>query len=222
MKERLQALMQKVDDMTLRERGLVFLSLVFVVYLLWSTALMGPLEKEQQALLKRMNQMQSEITTLEHQIQGIISRGKRDPDAPVREQLALYQDELEQVNDYIDSTVGSLIKPQQMAKVLEEVLTRDTRLTLLKVESLGSEPLISAEVEEGGAAAGIDVGIYRHGLRLEFEGDYLSALAYLKAVQALPWALYWDGFDIVSVKYPKAHITIDVHTLSLQEGWIGV
>lgn len=211
MSKALNTMLQKIDAMSLRERALVSLALVFVVYLLWSSLLMDPLEKQQRTMLQRMSTMQGEIHTLERQIQAVVERGKRDPNAAAHRELAGYRTELEQLDTQIGSTVGNLIEPQQMARILEEVLTRDTRLSLLKLESLGSEPLIAP-----------GVGIYRHGLRLEFEGDYLSALDYLKAVQALPWALYWDGFRIVSVDYPRAHISIEVHTLSLQEGWIGV
>lgn len=222
MSKALNSILHRIDAMTLRERALVFLALVFVFYLLWSSLLMDPLEKQQRAMLQRMSAMQGEIRTLELQIQAVVERGKRDPNNAARRELAGYRAELEQLDAHIGSTVGSLIKPQQMARILEEALTRDTRLSLLKVESLGSTPLIAVEPEPPVAEDEPAVGIYRHGLRLEFEGDYLSALDYLKAVQALPWALYWDGFRIVSIDYPRAHISIEVHTLSLQEGWIGV
>ena len=64
--------------------------------------------------------------------------------------------------------------------------------------------------------------MYRHGLQLELEGSYLATLAYLKALQALPWEFYWDEVRLQVDKYPTAKITIVVHTLSLTEGWIGV
>ncbi|MCI0590119.1 MAG: MSHA biogenesis protein MshJ, partial [Gammaproteobacteria bacterium] len=63
---------------------------------------------------------------------------------------------------------------------------------------------------------------YMHGLRMEFEGGYLDTLDYLRKLEALPWAFFWDSVDFKVEKYPKALGSITVYTLSLDANWIGV
>jgi len=113
-----------------------------------------------------------------------------------------------------------LIEPKQMAKVLEVVLAQNTDLKLQRVQSLGAEPLSPIKAKEGEEAE--TLGIYRHGLQIEFKGSYLSTLKYLKALDKLPWNFYWDVLELNVDKYPVSTIVITVHTLSFHEGWIGV
>ena len=113
-----------------------------------------------------------------------------------------------------------LIEPKQMAKVLEVVLAQNTNLQLQRVQSLGAKPLSPLKAKEGEEAQSL--GIYKHGLQIEFKGSYLSTLKYLKALDELPWNFYWDILELNVEKYPVSKIVITVHTLSFNEGWIGV
>lgn len=64
--------------------------------------------------------------------------------------------------------------------------------------------------------------VFKHAVELEFQGDYRSTLRYLKNLENLPWRFYWDGVSYEVIKYPKASITINIYTLSLDKGWMGV
>lgn len=218
MKERLEQLRLRIDALTLRERGMLFFALIAVLYMLAQLALFGPLEVQQKRSLERIGSLQQEIAAFDEQTQSILRRQTIDPDA---DNLRLQQQLTAQItalDGQIAGAVQGLIAPQQMARVLEEVITRQSGLKLLRIESLAARPLI--ETAEGETP--VHAGIWRHGVRLEFEGDYNNALAYVRALQGLPWMLYWDELEIAMDQYPRARITIVVHTLSLNEGWIGV
>jgi len=64
--------------------------------------------------------------------------------------------------------------------------------------------------------------VYEHGLDVVFQGDYASTLSYLKKLEKLPWKFYWDEVTYEVLQYPKAQISVHIHTLSLEKGWIGV
>jgi MSHA biogenesis protein MshJ len=64
--------------------------------------------------------------------------------------------------------------------------------------------------------------VYQHGLEVIFQGNYNSTLSYLKKLEQLPWKFYWEEVTYEVIKYPKAQITVRIHTLSLEKGWIGV
>jgi MSHA biogenesis protein MshJ len=220
VKAQLEKLRSRIDELSLRERALLFLSVVVVLFMFWQALFMAPLENRQKKLLMQIGDLRKETSTLEQQMQLIINRQKEDPDAGIQRQLTQLRSQLSQLDGRISKSVHGLIEPQKIARVLEEVLTRETDLKLVRIKSLGSKPLLDF-ADEGDTTDAV-VGIYRHGMRLEFRGKYLSTLSYLRALQELPWAFYWDDVEITMKKYPVAHVVIDVHTLSLSEGWVGV
>lgn len=218
MKERIEQLGLRIDAMSLRERGLLFLAIVAVLIMLSQALLFTPLNRKQKNILARIGTLQQQASASEATIQAVLKRQSADPNAENRRLQQQLDAQLASLNQEIAGKVQGLIAPQQMAKVLEAVLEHQSGLKLLHVENLPSEPL----VQPPKGKENTHVGIYKHGVKLELEGDYMSALAYLRALQALPWVLYWDQLKITTDKYPRAHIVIVVHTLSLDEGWIGV
>ncbi len=218
MKERIDQLRLRIDALSLRERGMLFLVLVAVLYMLAQVALFGPQEATQKRLLAQIASQQKESATLTEQIQAILQRQSQDPDAENRRLQQALSQQVASFDTQINAAVHGVIPPQQMPKVLEEVLNRQTRLKLVHLENLGATPLL----EPVAGQTADNSGIFKQGVKLEFDGDYLGALAYLQALQKLPWQLFWDEIDITMDKYPSAHITIVVHTISLSEGWIGV
>lgn len=64
--------------------------------------------------------------------------------------------------------------------------------------------------------------IFRHGIEIEFYGDFNSTVSYLKAVEALPWRFYWDEVNYTVEEYPQALVKVVIYTLSLDRGWIDV
>lgn len=219
MNEQIERLRVRIDAMSLRERGLLFIALVAVLGMLSQALLFSPLNNKQKHIVEQISSLQERAAASEQQIRTILQRQSTDPNAANRRLQQQLNTQMLLLDKEISTKVKGLIAPQQMAKVLEAVLERQSGLKLLHIENLPSEPLVKPQEQKKNS---VSVGIYKHGVRLEFEGDYMSALAYLHALQSLPWVLYWDGLELSTVKYPKTHIVIVVHTLSLDEGWIGV
>jgi len=168
------------------------------------------------------------------QLAEIKTRHEFDPDREERQRLARLEEEAGRLDERLRERMRGLIQPREMARVLEDVLVRRTRLRLETVRSLPPRPLVEpgpagdgprvAETDgtEAEAAARPAAGVWRHGLEITFHGTYLDTLAYLRELERLPWEFYWDGVVLEVEKYPRARVTITVHTLGLEEGWIGV
>ena len=117
-----------------------------------------------------------------------------------------------------------------MAEILETVLLKTRGLRLTEVKGLGVEPLLPKPDQGKGAAASgagetstADIGnAYKHGLKISFEGDYLSTLAYIRELESLKWGFFWDRFEFEVKDYPEAKASITIYTLSLDKDWIGV
>ena len=223
MKKRLHQVTAWIDALALRERALLLTALLFIMYSLWSNALMDPLSAKQKQLAGKLKEVQQQTDLLVQQEQTLLAGRSIDPDSENKARLPLLKTQLAELDAQLKQMTLGLIEPTQMPMMLQEVLTREPELKLLRIKNLGASPLLPASPSgDPSVTKTSEVGAYKHGLVIELEGGYLSTLRYLKALEGLSWQLFWDSVDFKVETFPKAHITITVHTLSLKEGWLGV
>ena len=220
MNKQLQPLFEKFDALNERERISVLLLSVVAIIVIFVELLISPLSQKYNIVDKQIVSLQTQTTQLKSQILVLKTKRNRDPDFQEKQKIKLLDEQLSNLNVHLKERMHGLIEPKQMAKVLEVVLAQNTDLKLQRVESLGAVPLSPVKAKEGEEAE--ELGIYRHGLQIEFKGSYLSTLNYLKALDELPWNFYWDVLELNVDKYPVSSIVITVHTLSFHKGWIGV
>lgn len=214
MKQQLESLQTRMDALTLRERVSLFATALTLLASAWYLGFMEP-------LAQRADRLRNEIEALSIRVEAV----NRNLDAQVLQlsgtgsetsnRLAVIQGRIDEVNETLGDYAAELIDPTEMAQVLEGVLERQTRLRLVRMRNLSGE-VLSATGEEDGAT------LYKHGLEIEFEGGYLASLEYLRELEALPWRLYWQLFELETQEHPTNLIRIHVSTLSLDEEWIGV
>ena len=128
----------------------------------------------------------------------------------------------EQVNSLEAQMQGinrGLVPPQQMARILEKMLTRDARVKLVKLKTLPVSNLI--ERKDGKQDAG-QANVYKHGIEISLQGRYLDMLNYLDRLEALPWQMFWSEAKMDARDYPAVRITVTVFTLSLDRDWLVV
>lgn len=215
----LENLENRINNLTLRERGILFLAVTLVLYLLWNALLSTPLENKQRALLGQIKNLRSEITALDEQAVAIVERHNLDPNAAERQQIEQLQRSIDATRQQLKDAISGLIEPQQMAKALETVLAQQKSLKFVRIENLGAEPLLQ---ELTGEETSSEAGIYKHTMRLEMEGSFEDTLTYLRALEELSWQFRWDEVDLTMLDYPTARVVVTVHTLSMQRGWLGV
>ncbi len=211
--EKLEPLLARVDNMSLRERLLIFVTGLMLVGSAWYLVLMQPLD--QQATKNR-----SEIATLRERI-GMSNQNLEvevlqisGADTGEREKLARIQGRLDEINERMGGYVAELIDPAQMSLVLQGLLKKQSNLRLIRVRNVSPEAMSAS-------ADALTTTFYRHGLEIEFEGSYLACLEYLERIEDLPWRFYWQLLDIEVLEYPRNRIRLEVSTLSPYVEWIG-
>ena len=220
MNQQLQLLFEKFDALNERERISIMLLSVVAIIIVFVEFMISPMNQQYDILDKQIVSLQSQTKQIQSQILALKTKTNRDPDFQEKQKIKLLNEQISNLDVHLKERMHGLIEPKQMAKVLEVVLTQNTDLKLQRVQSLGAEPLSPVKVKEGEEAE--ELGIYRHGMQIEFKGSYLSTLNYLKALDELPWNFYWDVLELNVDEYPTSSIIITVHTLSFHEGWIGV
>lgn len=209
----LAPILAKIDALSVRERLLVLITALVLIAALWHTLLMQPLEQratETRAELAALEQRISAANqNLEDQILQLAGGGGEQ-----RSRIASLRRRIDEINAALGDHAAELIDPAEMAQVLEGVLKEQSRLTLVRIRNTTPDSLSADEEPDA-------VTFYRHGLEIEVEGSYAACLEYLRAIEALPWRLYWQVLELDVIEYPRNRIRIEVGTLSLDEEWIG-
>ena len=207
------------------------MAISFIIYSAMDYLLLTPLELQQQQLLKQIQTTQTENNQIEIQALAVTNsnRNKTDPNLSVRQQLDRLNKELVIANRSIEAAVAGLITPERMPIALENMLRQQKGLQFISLENLPAKPLLADSPDEAGAQKTTTIAesiptqkIYQHSFRIQFEGSYLNTLAYLRQLEGLEWRFRWDEIDLTMLEYPTVHITVVIHTISLDEGVIGV
>lgn len=244
----LSQLQQRFEPLAQREKVIVTLVLLAVVFMLIQSVALDPLlkirttlQQQHEQLTQDLNQQQIERETL---AQAITAGPKRQK----QQQLDALKQELTTLDEQIARTTATMIPPRKMTDVLREVMQLRESLKLVELENLAPEPLleqdrtddaspaVNANANSGPNAAGgavasattpsvdaeREVGLYRHGVRLVFEGDYMTTMAFLESLEQKSWRFFWQSLQYDVEKYPKARVTLTLYTLSPERAWLGV
>lgn len=207
----------RVDAMSIRERGLIFITVMVVLYVMAVNLLFGPIHAEKDRLQKQVDQKHEETRLVEIQIQGMLGTGTQDPDTAKREKLAALEQNIKTIGMALSQVTSGLVPPKEMARMVEQMLLKNRGLQVVKVESLPAAPLL-----EGGGQATPGSMVYKHGMRIELRGGYLDILRYLKSLETMPWKVFWGQVTLESEKHPVSKLNLLIYTLSTHEGWIGL
>lgn len=217
----LRQLADRLDAKSRRERLLLAGAIAIIGLLVWDLTVRAPMTQHYQATVERIERARGEVAQLQAsaaQLAERVQQGGRDQDT-----VAALRQRLSAVDERLAARTRRIIAPQQMVRVLRDVLAQEGRLRLIRLENAGVEPL-----EVGGTAAAADPQgealptIYRHRVELVIEGRYFALLEYLQHLEDLRWRFQWDAMTIETTDYPTARATLSLSTLSLTEDWIGV
>ena len=219
--------MALLDKKSVRERALILGTVLVVLLLVWDQVLVASLQKRKLSLNNQVQQTQQEIDDLNRETEGVLARFKEDPDQANRIQAENLRHEISAIETELQAQMDELISPQEMPRVLEDLLKRQKGVRLTRLENLPAVPLLKLSDDQD-SKTGVncpfpgEANIYRHSLCLELEGNYLSLLAYLRELERLPQRFLWKDLDIEVGDHPTAKVRLTVQTLSLQNCLIGV
>jgi len=215
-----------IDDMSLRERTMIFIAAAFVVISLMNVLLLDPLLARQKLLSSQVAQRQEKMKELQSQMQSILEAKRNDEHSPLRERLAQLKQQLQEQDNYLQSRTDRLIEPDKMAELLRKELNNSGSLQLIELKTLPVSPLI--EPPKGTAAnppnsqAVAQRQIYKHGVQITVRGSYLDLLRYITALEKLHEQMFWGEASLSVEKYPDSLFTLTLYTLSLDKTWLAV
>jgi len=222
--EPVKRLAARIDGMSLRERAILFVALLAVLFLLADQVLFPTLRVQQKESEKQISAKLAQLTTINSQIERIVTENSQDPDARARARLAELRQQFASLEINAADITRGLVTPREMTRLVHQMLQQNRTLELVKAENLPPEALALEPAGTTGPAAGSGTApaVYRHGLRIEVKGRYPDIVRYLRALEQLSWRVIWGEIRITTEHYPYSQASLTIYTLSLDKAWIGL
>jgi MSHA biogenesis protein MshJ len=215
VKAALRRYAERIDSATLRERALLFGAAALILIYLVIVALINPLRDTQRRLGADIAQKEQELRTVQAEIQRMARAQDADPDAQNRKRASELRAQIATLDAKLATEQQRFTSPEQMRRVLHDMLERNKRLRLVDLKTLPIQDLAPSQT----AAAR---RVFRHGVELTLAGSYLDLHAYLAALEGNAKQLYWGRAEMSVTGYPVASLKLVVYTLSLDEAWLVV
>lgn len=217
----LQKHWNKLSD---REAVAVIAGLVAAVFIFWNVLIYEPYRENVRLLEMDIEQTKGKIAGSKAKLILLQADLKKDPDSENRKLLEQYVEEGKRLDADLAKASVQIIDVRDMVALLKEMLEQQSSLKFVSLENKQAVPEFTEKTQPADAATPVEdtITIYRHSVVLKMEGSYSSTLSYLQALEKLPWQFFWQGVEIETENYPNALITLEVYTLGLREGLIGV
>jgi len=220
---RVRPLVERLDQMSLRERGMIFAVAVALLYCIWQTMVMDP-------MMARARASEQRLTTVKQRTQAADQLGAvavQDPAIAAALRNRTLKQRLSELDAELTKAAQSYVAPDRMPDMLREMLARQRGLRLvtlrnLPVESLSMPADLHASRSEPAKIDPDDRGPFLHPVEMVLEGDYLSIVNYLHALEALPYQIHWQRLELAAGEYPNNRVRIEIGALSLSREWITV
>jgi MSHA biogenesis protein MshJ len=203
-----ESVAKRFDRLSLRERVLTSAATLVVLVAMFQVLVLKRLELHRKLLTQQLTEIVAAVNDTAGTGDGTDSTG-----ATLQRTVALAE-QLKQANARLDSESAGLIPPQRMTQVIHDVLSRQQGVTLVSLRSVAPHALVD------GSAPGASGSPYVHTVVLVMQGQYLDVLAYLQALESLPYHFYWQSLELDATHYPMTQVTVRLGTVSMSHDWI--
>ena len=216
LKSRAVELRDKIDALSSRERVIVAVTIVAVIFGVYDQLVLNPFLKKKEKLQQQMASMVPEVERIGESIESLIKRQEMDPNIKLREKIGQKKIKIRDLDEVIRSETRRLIDPERMPQILGYLLSRQSALNIESVKSVSGEPIyFDKEKKE-------ESGLFQHDLNISLEGTYYQVQGYLKHIENMAEQIYWDDMEFEVKAYPVGRLNLNVHTLSTSQDLIGV
>ncbi len=215
IRQRIQQLGERINGLSLRERVLLMLASLAVIFLLWDAFLMNPVRERQSTVQAELEQIRGRVAQLTASIQNLATRPDRDADRALQGRIRALEDEIARLETDLEQQFAGAVRPQHAVDVLAGLLEGHAGLTVTALENLPPETLDDGD----GTAVS---GIYVHRIRVSVEGDHASLRDYLARIGRLPPGIFLESMHLSVPAWPVNRIDLVFYSLTLDDSWLGV
>lgn len=226
---------------TKRERIILTVCICVVIWFVFDTFLISPKQKQISIFAELLSSRSADLATLNTQLEGIRSGNVPVGDPALHTKLAEVSKEKSAIDASLRASQHDLVSPEAMPRLLEDLLRRNPRLKLVSLKTLPRSTLLAAAPATNRSNESADTppdnsdkatkptitnaqdsNMYRHGVELAVEGNYLDVLTYLQEVEKLPWKMYWAHLSMESSAEATPIFRFSIYTLSFNDTWLAL
>lgn len=235
LKQRLLSLAKNIDGRSQSERLLIVGVLIAALGMAYLTLFFDPIRAEIDLTRRQIRSVEAQIAEQKSEYDRKFAISQEDPNKFANDRLLVITREQDLLDDEIAGLAGDLVSPNDMTRILTTVLERQSGLEFVRIANIEAEQLregISNADEllaESGTLTledvteeGVAGQVYEHGLIIQFEGNFFDTLRYLRFLEDLSGNFFWDEITFQQQEWPNALVTLEIHTLSPEEGYLGV
>lgn len=193
MKARWQALALRINALSLRERGILFVALLACLIALADSLFLTPALKQYQAVQQSFATQNAEITRLRSELQA--AGTPLDRNQQMREGIVQAEADIARIDQAIQDQLKKAVSGRALEPVLVEFLRRYNNLTLLGTNTV-KEDAASAKTQPAVQ------GLRRQGLELRIAGPYKELLRFAQSLEAALPYLRWESVRIKAEQQP--------------------
>ncbi len=224
------ALAQRFNERNQRERLIILVATVILLYTAWDYLLYQPLTTQLQQTESAFATQKDDRLKTQSVVSKLQVSQSADTIKKLKQEIHQLENQVASASESIELFSTSFIASNEMVDVLKNLLTKETGLTLLKLENTPIEannPATEKTPDEQQAKHPDNddpkaLKTYKHTFVMELHGNYLNALNYLQAIENLPWRIAFDSVTYSNQPSTPGLIRIQLHTISLSEGWVRV
>jgi len=221
MKAQLERLAARFNALAIRERALIFGSVLVAVLALFYLMALEPSLVQKRRLAGQLADAQKSVQTLLS-----LKTPAEDPLAQRRAERDALRRQLADVDKTMAQIQRGLVPPERTAKLLEDVLRRSRGLQLVSLRTLPVKRFdpVGGAGAESNAAPDAERQLYQHTFEMTVHGSYVELYEYLRMVEQLPWRLFWSRISVAvnTDQQLRLVVTLTVQTLSVSKAWLVV
>ena len=235
LRRQLDSVIQNLESRAQAEKIIFLVVLIAALALSYLSIVFDPIRADINSSRNAINGVNRQILAQQSSYADKFEASQEDPDKFANDRLAVIARSQTQLQEEINSLAGDFVTPNEMTNILTSVLERQEGLELVSFGNQSATPLregisnVAELLAATGAVnlddvvtTGVSGQVYEHGLVIEFEGDFFNTLKYLRFLEDITGSFFWDSISFRQLNWPNAHITLEIHTLSTNQGFIGV
>lgn len=177
---------RRIDALSLRERVIMFVSLVLVLGALADTLVLGPQMAARRALAEQLRRNAAELDAMRRQVAASQAAAADSPEARRRGAIDAARREFAGLDAQLQTHLADPQRLTRLPGLLEHTLRRHERLVLTRLATLPPEPAAAA-------AAG---ALRWQGVELGVAGNYLDLMRYLADLERELPGVRWGALEI--------------------------
>ncbi len=199
MKVMWNRLMARLDALSLRERVLLFGGVIAVFAVLTDWLFVTPLTQQQRMLTQSIDLQSEDSEARRDQLLATLQKRDRERVVSINSDLGKLQSEIDVLDRDIAGMSSASVDTTALPALLDRVLKKTDRVSVVKVASLKGE-LPSAAALAGNPSVAATPA--RPALDITLSGGYLDLMEYLVNLEkALPW-VRWSALKMSTESSP--------------------